>query len=61
MAFGPDGRVAITGTALTTGSEATVGFWVTAADRPHLAAVAAPPWTPPGSEHPYLRQTGQHP
>ena len=35
---------------------AFVGFWVTAADRPHLAPVARPPWTPPGSEHPYLRQ-----
>ncbi len=35
---------------------AFVGFWITAADRPHLAAVAQPPWTPPDSVHPWLRQ-----
>ena len=38
---------------------AFVGFWVTAADRPHLAAVAEPPWRPPASEHPCLGQAGQ--
>jgi quercetin dioxygenase-like cupin family protein len=37
---------------------AFVGFWVTAADRPHLAAVAQPPWTPPSSQHPHLRSLG---
>jgi len=40
---------------------AFVGFWVTSADRPHLAAVAQPPWTPPGSEHPHLRQATRQP
>lgn len=38
---------------------AFVGFWVTSADRPHLAAVAEPPWQPPGSAHPYLRRADQ--
>jgi hypothetical protein len=33
---------------------AFVGFWMTAAGRPHLAPVGEPPWTPPGSVHPYL-------
>ena len=37
-------------------SAAFVGFWITAADRPHLAAVTEPPWAPPSSQHPYLRQ-----
>jgi quercetin dioxygenase-like cupin family protein len=40
---------------------AFVGFWVTAADRPHLTAVAEPPWTPPRSQHPYLQQAEQLP
>jgi len=40
---------------------AFVGFWVTAADRPHLAAVAEPPWMPPSSQHPYLQRAKQQP
>ena len=35
---------------------AFVGFWITAADRPHLIPVAPPSWMPPDSAHPWLRQ-----
>lgn len=33
---------------------AFVGFWVTAADRPHVTEVGAPAWLPPESRHPLL-------
>jgi quercetin dioxygenase-like cupin family protein len=32
-----------------------VGFWVTAADRPHVTEVGDPKWVPPGEPHPSLR------
>lgn len=31
---------------------AFVGFWVTAADRPHVVNVGEPSWQPPGDAHP---------
>ncbi|MGH8870706.1 MAG: cupin domain-containing protein [Acidimicrobiia bacterium] len=33
---------------------ALIGFWVTAADRPHVTEVGAPPWTPTEEPHPIL-------
>ena len=31
-----------------------IGFWVTAADRPHVTEVGDPPWSPTGEKHPSL-------
>lgn len=31
-----------------------IGFWVTAADRPHVTEVGAPPWQPVEDPHPHL-------
>ena len=31
-----------------------IGFWVTAADRPHLTQTGGPDWTPISEPHPYL-------
>lgn len=31
-----------------------LGFWVTAADRPHVTEVGAPSWSPPEETHPRL-------
>jgi quercetin dioxygenase-like cupin family protein len=31
-----------------------VGFWVTAADRPHITEVGEPGWSPAGEPHPLL-------
>ncbi len=33
---------------------ALVGFWITAADRPHVTEVGAPAWEPEASDHPAL-------
>jgi len=33
---------------------ALIGFWVTAADRPHIIEVGAPSWTPLEQTHPLL-------
>lgn len=33
---------------------ALVGFWVTAADRPHVTEVGSPAWEPEVSDHPAL-------
>jgi quercetin dioxygenase-like cupin family protein len=34
-----------------------VGFWVTAADRPHVSETGEPVWTPISTPHPALGQT----
>lgn len=31
-----------------------IGFWVTAADRPHVTEVGAPEWTPIEAAHPFV-------
>lgn len=31
-----------------------IGFWVTAADRPHVTEVGVPPWAPTEEPHPML-------
>jgi hypothetical protein len=31
-----------------------IGFWVTAADRPHITETNAPSWTPESVSHPSL-------
>ena len=33
---------------------ALIGFWLTAADRPHITEVSAPKWEPAGDGHPGL-------
>lgn len=35
---------------------ALVGFWVTAADRPHVTEVGAPAWDPVEERHPFARE-----
>jgi quercetin dioxygenase-like cupin family protein len=34
-----------------------IGFWVTAADRPHITETGDPAWTPVDGDHPGLRRT----
>jgi hypothetical protein len=34
-----------------------IGFWVTAADRPHITETGDPAWTPVDEDHPGLRRT----
>lgn len=33
-----------------------IGFWVTAADRPHVTEVSPPPWEPEKTNHPSLER-----
>lgn len=37
---------------------ALIGFWVTAADRPHLVQTAEPSWSPVSDTHPLIRDQG---
>lgn len=43
-AFNPHGRI----------PASLIGFWVTAADRPHVTEVGAPEWSPVQEPHPLL-------